>query len=116
MRPCNLLPKYDGATRANLDAYEERMAIYNRDAGRCQACGEAVAFDAFELAHRIANTVANRRRWGASVVDHSLNKAVAHRGACNSQMNIGGRPVECAALATKIRASLATGSTQSTRE
>lgn len=103
MRPCNLQPRFDGITRSGLDAYEERIAIYNRDHGRCQACGEPVAFSDFELAHRIANTKANRSRWGNDVVGHPLNKAVAHRGRCNSAMNCGGRPEECRALVARIR-------------
>jgi hypothetical protein len=111
LRPCNIKPKHDGVTRAGLDAQDERAAIYARDGGRCQTCGERVAFDAFELAHRIANTKANRRRWGSAVIDSPLNKAVAHRGRCNSAQNIGGRPVECAAMAARI---LATCSPRST--
>ena len=48
------LPKYDGYNRAGLDAYEERIAIYNRDGGRCRTCGEPVVFDAFEHFQRRA--------------------------------------------------------------
>lgn len=103
MRPAGVLCKYDGHTAANLDAYEERVAIYNRDGGRCQCgCNERVPFDAFELAHRIANTKANRRRWGNAVVDHPLNKAVALREH-NSRLNIGGNPAACAELVARIR-------------
>jgi hypothetical protein len=112
MRPCNVKPKYDGITPAGLDAYEERIAIYARDHGRCQCgCKEPVAFDAFEMAHRIANTKANRRRWGDAVIDSPLNRCVALREH-NSRLNIGGRPMECAALAARI---YATSSTRSTK-
>ena len=103
MRPCNVLPTYDGITRNGLDAHEERIRIYNRDGGRCQCgCNTPVAFDAFEMAHRIANTKANRRRWGAVVIDSPLNRCVALREH-NSRLNIGGRPMECAALAARIQ-------------
>jgi len=112
VRPAGILPKYDGITAAGLDAYEERVAIYARDHGRCQCgCNQPVAFDAFEMAHRIANTKANRRRWGDAVVDSPENKAVALREH-NSRINIGGRPIECAQLAARISA---TSSTRSTR-
>lgn len=102
MRPVNVLPKYDGLTSAGLDAYEERVYIYNRDRGECQFCGEPVAFAKFQLAHRIANTKTNRKRWGAAVVDSPLNQCVTHPGRCNDGMNIGQRPVECAELAARI--------------
>jgi len=104
MRPANVLLKYDGITRNGLALYEERIYLYNRDHGICQCgCGAPVAFDAFESAHRIADTKANHLRWGSDVVDSPENKAVALHEH-NSRMNIGGRPVECAALASRIRA------------
>lgn len=102
MRPLNVSIKYDGITAAGLDAQEEREAIYRRDGGICQTCKKPVAFDAFELAHRIANTKANRRRWGAEIIDHPLNKATTHRGRCNSATNIGGNPGACAELVDRI--------------
>ena len=104
MRPAGILPRYDGITRKGLEAYEERRAIYLRDRGLCQACMKSVAFSDFELAHRIANTKANRRRWGAEVIDHPLNKCIAHRGRCNDECNIGGRPASCAELVEQIKA------------
>lgn len=106
MRPLDAHAKYDGITRKGLDAYDERRAIYLRDRGTCQACKRPVAFSDFELAHRIANTKANWRRWGSWVIDHPLNTCVAHRGRCNDACNIGGRPVECQALVQKIYESL----------
>lgn len=97
MRPCTARPKYEGITRAGLDASDERAAIYARDGGRCRSCGERVPWGEFELAHRIANTKANRARWGDAVIDHPLNRVVTHRGACNDACNIGGNPGECRA-------------------
>jgi len=97
-----LLPKYDGVTRSGVLLYEERLAIYNRDGGRCRTCGEPVDVNAFEVAHRIADTICNARRFGRAVIDHPLNKATAHAGRCNSRMNIGTNPVECAKLVKEI--------------
>jgi hypothetical protein len=53
------------------------------------------------MAHRIANTKANRRRWGDAVIDDPRNRCVALREH-NSRLNIGSRPVACAALAAEI--------------
>ena len=102
MRPSGLLLKHDGITRASVLLYEERLFIYNRDGGRCQACGDMVDINNFEVAHRIANTVCNVRRFGRSVIDHPLNKATTHPGRCNSRINIGNNPVECAELVEEI--------------
>lgn len=102
MRPHGITPKYDGVTRAGLALYEERLSIYSRDSGICQACGDPVDINSFEVAHRIANTKANRKRFGAHVIDHSLNKATTHPGRCNSAMNIGNNPGKCAELIRRI--------------
>jgi hypothetical protein len=110
MRPCNVQPLYDGITRHGLDLYEERVYLYNRDSGICQTCSERVSFDAFEVAHSIANTIANRKRWGAAVIDSPLNKAITHRGRCNSARNIGGNPGACRELIARISATFSTRS------
>jgi hypothetical protein len=88
--------------RQRLEIYEQRWDIYSRDHGRCQSCGELVPYDCFEVAHRIADTKANRKRWGDTVVDHIMNKATTHSGKCNSAQNCGYNPVQSAALAHLI--------------
>jgi len=102
MTPSPSRIRFDGITRAGLASQDERAAIYARDGGRCRACGDPVAFDAFEVAHRIADTICNARRFGRDAIDHPLNKATTHPGRCNSRMNIGTNPVECAKLVAEI--------------
>lgn len=92
-------PKWDGITPAGVDAQDDRMAIYLRDRGICQGCGEPVPFDRMQLAHRIANTKANRKRWGDKVIDSRANRCVVGSARCNDRMNCGGRPDECARIA-----------------
>jgi 5-methylcytosine-specific restriction endonuclease McrA len=89
--------------RQRLDAHEARLAIYARDRGTCRSCGFPVTVDAFEVAHRIADTVANRLRWGDAVIDDPRNVATTHAGRCNSAQNIGFNPVKARALADEIR-------------
>jgi len=88
--------------RQRFEISEQRIEIYTRDKGRCQSCGELVPFDCFEVAHRIADTVANRKRWGDEVVDHIMNKATTHRGKCNAAQNCGYNPMQSSALAELI--------------
>lgn len=88
--------------RKRLATYEERLAIYSRDGGICQHCHAPVSIHAFEVAHRIAQGKANRKKWGDAIIDHPLNKAITHRDACNSGMNIGHNPMACAVLVAKI--------------
>ena len=89
--------------RKRFEQHEERLRIYARDRGICQACGLPVVVNNFEIAHKIANTVVNRRRFGDEVIDHPLNKATTHPGRCNSAMNCGFRPDECRRIVEAIR-------------
>ena len=90
--------------RKRFEQAEERLRIYTRDYGICQACGKPVPTDGFEVAHRIANTVSNRKRFGAEVIDHQLNKATTHPGRCNDKMNCGFRPGECSRIVEAVKA------------
>ena len=92
------------AERKRFEQAEERLRIYTRDHGICQACGKPVPMDGFEVAHRIANTIANRKRYGDEVIDHPLNKAMTHQGRCNSAMNCGFRPDECSRIVEAVKA------------
>jgi len=92
------------AERKRFEQAEERLRIYARDHGICQACGETVPMDGFEVAHRIANTASNRKRYGDRVIDHPLNKATTHPGRCNSAMNCGFRPDECRSIVEAVKA------------
>lgn len=99
----------DGITRHGLATTDERESLYARARGRCEACGEMVEYTLFEVAHRIANSVANRKRYGRRVIDHPLNKAVTHRNgyrgrACNDAVLCGGNPAACAEIVRRIEA------------
>ena len=90
--------------RQRLAIHEERLAIYNRDGGICQACGLPVNINSFEVAHRIANSVCNAKRFGRSVIDSPHNKACTHRGRCNDAMNCGFKPDKCAEIVALVQA------------
>ncbi len=82
----------------NLDTFDERTALYSRARGHCQTCGKPVAFGAFQLAHCICDSKANRRKYGAHIIDHAMNKRVTCSLYCNSRQNIGQNPEKCRAL------------------
>jgi hypothetical protein len=102
MRPHGITPKYDGYSRSGLALYEERLAIYSRDGGRCQTCGDMVDINSFTVAHKIAATKCNYKRFGAHIIDHRLNKATTHAGRCNDRQNIGNNPGKCAEMIRQI--------------
>jgi hypothetical protein len=89
--------------RSRLETYEQRLEIYRRDEGICQYCGKPVDINHFETAHLIANTVAMRKKYGACVIDHILNRVVSHSGKCNTLSQVTNKPVKREELADKIR-------------
>lgn len=70
--------------------------------GRCAVCGKLLDRNTAQGAHRIANTQANRRKWGSLIIDHPLNVAMVCSPRCNDACNIGYRPYECLRLAFTI--------------
>ena len=91
-----------GKERKKLDLWEERLAIFSRDKGICQACHKPVSINEFQVSHKICSSVANYKRFGARVIDHPLNKATTHPGRCNDAMNCGFKPDKCREIVDAI--------------
>jgi hypothetical protein len=102
----NLAGKQKGKKMNGLDRYDERTLMYDQAGGRCASCQETVIFSEMELAHKIAKTKSNVRKYGRTVIDHAMNKAVTHRGKCNDAQNIGFNTCAADALAFDINTEL----------
>ncbi len=70
--------------------------------GVCEVCGETLTNSTWQGAHRIANTKANRIKWGSWIIDHPMNIAIVCSLKCNHVCNIGYNPGECLRLVQKI--------------
>ena len=70
--------------------------------GVCAVCGKLLDWSTAQGAHRIANTQANRKKWGSLIIDHPLNVAMVCGLKCNDACNIGYRPYEALRLAFTI--------------
>lgn len=79
---------------------QRRMALAI-SGGRCEVCGEPLGNKA-QGAHRIANTEANRRKWGAWIIDHPFNIKMVCSLKCNDACNIGNNPGACLDLVEQI--------------
>lgn len=90
--------------RARFETHEERLAIYARDCGICQYCGRPVDINSFTVAHRVARTRAMLKKYGREVIEHPLNKATTHPGACNDLIQCTNKPVAREDLVQIIRA------------
>lgn len=81
--------------------------LWERQDGHCPVCGvEMDPGEVMEIAHRVPDTVANRRKYGRAVIDHPDNQALVdvRRGkVCNDAVLLGtARPIEREALMQRI--------------
>jgi hypothetical protein len=97
--------------REKQDAIELRELLFSAADWRCIHCGGHIrAHGTPQLAHRIAQSKANLKKYGSEVIHHPLNVVpVCQVEPCNSALNIGNRPEEVKALVATIEASLAFG-------
>lgn len=86
----------------NSTQNNQRAIALTTCGGRCAVCGKSLDYSTAQGAHRIANTQANRKKWGSLIIDHPLNVAMVCSLKCNDACNIGYKPYECLRLAFTI--------------
>lgn len=88
---------------------QQRERIFEAQAGRCATCGRIHRDSStMQLAHKVADTKANRKRWGKANIDHDWNKAMVCSEmlggvSCNDAQNMAGRPVSADRLMAAIQ-------------
>lgn len=80
----------------------QRMVALATADGVCEVCGKTITPSTWQGAHRIANTKANREKWGNWIIDHPENIAIVCSLKCNHVCNIGYNPGECLKLVNRI--------------
>ena len=70
---------------------EQREDALLRYYGKCPVCGKSIyEYSTPQYDHRIADTKANRAKYGDFVIDHRLNIGMACSLACNGKLDISG--------------------------
>ena len=83
------------------EKWQRQLALAS-SGGVCEVCGKTLTTSNWQGAHRIANTVANRCKWGNWIIDHPLNIAIVCSLKCNQVCNIGYNEGECLRLVQRI--------------
>jgi hypothetical protein len=82
---------------------EQREDAITRNYGHCAVCGESInTYGTPMYAHRIADTKANRRKWGSWIIDHTLNGEYVCSLKCNDALNCGNNLGKCYELIQRI--------------
>lgn len=79
----------------------QRITALSRCGGVCEVCGKPLGVHA-QGAHKIANTEANRKKWGSWIIDSPLNIAMVCSLKCNDACNIGNDTGACLDLVIDI--------------
>jgi len=86
-----------------LDKEEERLKIFSAYDYTCVKCGGSVyQYGTPMLAHLIADTKANRSKYGKAIIEDPLNRKPTCCLNCNDSQNIGNNPEECKKLIAEI--------------
>lgn len=81
---------------------QQRLIAKAKCGGVCEVCRKPLTESTWQGAHRIANTKANRKKWGDWIIDHPLNIAIVCSLTCNHYCNIGYNTGACLGLVKKI--------------
>jgi len=94
-------------SRESLELSILKEEIFKSVDYRCEVCGKSVyTYGTPQLAHRIAQTKANIKRYNLAVIHNRLNLAPVCSLKCNDKCNIGNRPEQVKELVEKINADL----------
>lgn len=80
----------------------QRQKALASSGGVCEICGKTLTPGTWQGAHRIANTMPNRAKFGSWIIDHPMNIAIVCSLACNQVCNIGNNPGKCLDLIQRI--------------
>lgn len=89
--------------RKSFNINEMREEIFHRDNYTC-ICGKSIyQYGTPQLAHLIARTKANIKKYGACVIHHKKNLRSVCSLKHNDKCNIGNQPARANELADEIR-------------
>lgn len=71
---------------------EERLYKLNNQECRCAVCGKKIKVSEAQAAHRIADTIMNRTKYGSFFIDAPENLRLVCSLKCNDACNCGYNP------------------------
>jgi hypothetical protein len=82
---------------------EQRTRALSRSGATCAVCGGSIyAHGTPQFAHKLSNSKKNRDKYGAFIIDHTLNGDYTCSLECNGRLLIDNRPREILMLLADI--------------
>lgn len=82
---------------------EQREKALSRSGNVCAVCGKSIyEYGTPQYAHKLSNSKTNRQKYGAFVIDHTLNGEYTCSLDCNSALLIDNKPREILMLLADI--------------
>lgn len=94
--------------RESLAIYEQKLAMLNDRGYVCQVCGKEINVHTAQMAHIMASSKSNIKKYGKEVIHHHLNLKLVCGLKCNSAVlkSPATHPIECRDLVELIRSKL----------
>ena len=97
--------------RVSDQIQETRGKLYSDQNALCWWCHLPMAFNDFELAHRVPQRRWCLDRWGAAAVQHPRNLVATHSGYCNARAQLDPESAEAEVHMQSIRKEIRFGKT-----
>ena len=81
---------------------EQRSYAVAKCGMTCFICGKPLDPTTMQMAHKIGNTIQNRKKYGDFVIDHRLNVEMTCSLGCNARVDISKNPGQCIELCARI--------------
>lgn len=85
-----------------MGSINQRSYACSVSGGVCEVCGKVITPCTGQMAHRIGNTLKNRKRYGDLIIDHILNVGMTCSLKCNAELDISCNLGECIKLCEVI--------------
>ncbi len=83
-----------------------RLYIFNKAGNKCEVCGKRITPQTGQVAHRMAKSKANLKKYGKSIINHPYNLRATCSLRCNSAVLIDNKPIEKEQLVEAIKRNL----------
>ncbi len=85
-----------------------RLYVFNKAGNKCEVCGKRLTPQTGQVAHRMAKSKVNLKKYGKAIINHPFNLRATCSLRCNSAVLIDNKPIEKEQLVNVIEEDIKT--------